>query len=220
LGKLIVFEGVCGTGKTAIAKELVNHLNEQGYRSVYNHGAFTKDSTGHFLRQNALNSPDVFSSNFYLANLIQNTLVRVKPLLSQGYVVIQDRYVDSIRTYVNALSLTTSTHLPIESVIRLYQILDLLVVPSFTFITTAMDKTIVERLQEKDFSKVHNKFHEDRNFYHVLKAEFMKLTNKPNYYKLETDDVISSEILIGILGNILREVDKNGYHIDPMPAYE
>jgi thymidylate kinase len=89
-GKLVVFEGVSGVGKTTTLRETMMILETDNV--VYNKG-FVKDSVWHYL----INTyPHSFT---YYMDLIVQTGARIIPQLSRGQNVLQDRYYQTVDSF-------------------------------------------------------------------------------------------------------------------------
>ena len=90
-GKFIVVEGVNGAGKTTVLNQLLPDLSNEEYK--YNKG-FTLNSRWDRL----INShPHSFT---YFLDIAWKTQKQIKPLLRNGKNVIQDRYIQSIDSYL------------------------------------------------------------------------------------------------------------------------
>lgn len=86
----IVFEGLDGSGKTTIIKELLKRENKQ---FVYSKGVRSKLITGKILRK--------FSFTWlFMLDLIYLTYKFISPNLRKGKIILQDRYLPSIISYI------------------------------------------------------------------------------------------------------------------------
>lgn len=100
-GRLITFEGIDGSGKSTLAKRVVELLMDD-YEIV-----FTKEPTqtwiGNVVRRSICSDTDSLVELFlFVADHAEN-VVRIKPALHQGKIVISDRYSDSQYAYQGAL---------------------------------------------------------------------------------------------------------------------
>lgn len=146
-GKLIVIEGISGSGKSTLANEMLAYMTSLGIDCVYNHGACTRTATGQQFKEITRDQPSLFSTSYYVADLVQDYLQYVQPLLNRGVTVIQDRYIHSIITYVKAYSkVEHDTFLDISPVIECYLGLDLLAQPDMNILCYADLSVIQERL--------------------------------------------------------------------------
>ncbi len=89
---LIVFEGLDCTGKTSLAKRVVEELNNQGITAIYNKGITDHSSKG---RRK--------TTNDFLVELLRNEAEIVRPNLdAPNTAVVQDRNYLSIVSYCAA----------------------------------------------------------------------------------------------------------------------
>lgn len=103
MGLFISIEGPDGSGKTTIAKMVVDKLNEQGYKTLY-----TREPGGVKIAEDIRDIIlDVKNTNLdarceallYAASRRQHLVEKVIPALKDGYIVISDRFVDSSLAY-------------------------------------------------------------------------------------------------------------------------
>lgn len=99
----ISIEGPDGSGKTTIAKMVVDKLNSEGYKTLY-----TREPGGVKIAENIRDIIlDVKNTNLdarceallYAASRRQHLVEKVIPALNDGYIVISDRFVDSSLAY-------------------------------------------------------------------------------------------------------------------------
>ncbi len=102
-GKFITFEGCDGCGKSTQLKMLSDHLTKEGVPHI-----FTREPGGGKISEqireillNGKNSEmtDACEALLYAAARVQHLSDRVEPALSEGKLVICDRYVDSSLAY-------------------------------------------------------------------------------------------------------------------------
>jgi len=186
-GKLIVFEGVCGVGKTTVARQLIDRLSAMGLQSIYNHGACTYTELGRRFHQLTEDMSVPFSTAFYLADLVQDTVRQIKPWLERGLYVIQDRYADSIIAYRRAWGRQSGESMDPSPVIDLYTELDLLEVPELTVWFQAPRQVLLGRLAVARPTSVHKRYLEDPVFLDLVQEEFERLTRaKDRWLTLST----------------------------------
>lgn len=103
MGLFISIEGPDGSGKTTIAKMVVDKLNNEGYKTLY-----TREPGGVKIAENIRDIIlDVKNTNLdarceallYAASRRQHLVEKVIPALNDGYIVISDRFVDSSLAY-------------------------------------------------------------------------------------------------------------------------
>lgn len=171
-GKLIVLEGVCGSGKSTAARYILQELQDHGHDAVYNHGASTYTETGRRFRELTRSLPAELSCAYYVADLLQDTLRQIRPRLDAGITVVQDRYIHSITSYVVARSQRSERPLDIRPVIDLYTELGLFEIPAVTIWCKAPRDLIVTRLSAAEPSRMHRQFTEDPMFIDQVQAGF------------------------------------------------
>ncbi|MFN3740790.1 MAG: dTMP kinase [Thermodesulfovibrionales bacterium] len=102
-GLFITFEGIEGCGKTTQARLLYEHLLKEGYRVKLTEEPGGTE-IGIEIRKLLLNkrhdSMHPLTELFlYNASRIQHVTEKIRPLLTKGYIVISDRFMDSTFAY-------------------------------------------------------------------------------------------------------------------------
>lgn len=99
-GLLIALEGIDGSGKTTVARMIVNRLNEQGVEAKYTMEP-TRGIFGRILRAMALESEvdPRLEALLFAADRIYHLEKVIKPLLARGVIVVSDRYLHSSLAY-------------------------------------------------------------------------------------------------------------------------
>ena len=99
-GLLIALEGIDGSGKTTIAKMIVESLNRRGIEARYTMEP-TRSLFGRILRSMALESgvDPRLEALLFAADRIHHLEKVVKPLLARGVIVVSDRYLHSSLAY-------------------------------------------------------------------------------------------------------------------------
>jgi thymidylate kinase len=169
-GKLIVLEGSCGTGKSTLAHNLLAFFESQGVKAIYNHGSLSLTKVGRDYKIVTQSYPELFLTSYYVADLVQLTLRFIKPWLNDGYVVIQDRYSDSIISYVKVLAQMNGVEVDIKKVIDLYTELGLLEFPDCVVWCRASKDVILKRLNSNDVA--HYKYLENPKLIQFVQNEF------------------------------------------------
>lgn len=145
-GKLIAIEGIDGAGKTTQAKELVKHLNKEGFNAAY-----TKEPTdmiiGQFIREKVL-SGEVEMDPIALQYLFNADRVmhmeKIRGLLEKGMVIVMDRYFWSAVAYAMAdLDETPDRYLLAFSVLSAYH---QFITPDFNFFLKISPKEAEKRI--------------------------------------------------------------------------
>lgn len=98
----LVIDGMCCSGKSTLCNRLKFELEKEGFVCKYNHGALTYTPIGekfkHIIQQ-GMEMP--ISTIYYLVDLIIDTKVKIEKDLYDT-LVLQDRYIDSISTFIKS----------------------------------------------------------------------------------------------------------------------
>ncbi len=102
-GKFITFEGCDGCGKSTQLKMLSEYLTEKGIPHIFTRepggGKISEQIREVLLSGKNLEMTDECEALLYAAARVQHLSDRVEPALSEGKLVICDRYVDSSLAY-------------------------------------------------------------------------------------------------------------------------
>ena len=103
MGIFITIEGPEGSGKTTVAKNVVEKLIEEGYKVLYTREpggvGIAEKIRDIILDVNNTNLDPRSEALLYAASRRQHLVEKVIPALEKGYVVICDRFVDSSLAY-------------------------------------------------------------------------------------------------------------------------
>lgn len=103
MGCFITIEGPDGSGKTTVAKKLVEKLNNEGIKTIYSREpggvAIAEKIRDIILDVNNINLDAKSEALLYAASRRQHLVEKVIPALNDGYVVICDRFIDSSLAY-------------------------------------------------------------------------------------------------------------------------
>lgn len=100
-GKLIVFEGLDGSGKTTQAEVLTSRLNDSGREALLTYEQ-TKGPVGHLISKVLIKKIDLPAQTLqflFVADRIDHLEKQVIPALKSGKIVISDRYFWSTVAY-------------------------------------------------------------------------------------------------------------------------
>lgn len=107
-GFFICIEGLDGCGKTTQAKLLVKRLRAKGYDAVYT-AEPTSGKIGRLIKKYCLRAerrvPSVVEALLFAADRFEHVNGEIIPALSEGKVVVSDRYVYSSLAYQGAAGL-------------------------------------------------------------------------------------------------------------------
>lgn len=103
MGYFITIEGPEGSGKTTVAKKVVEKLNEEGINAIYTREpggvGIAEKIRDIILDVNNTNLDKRSEALLYAASRRQHLIEKVIPALNEGKVVICDRFVDSSLAY-------------------------------------------------------------------------------------------------------------------------
>ena len=193
--KLIVFEGIDGSGKTYHLNEVSKHLSKKKIKFIkIREPGGSKNSE--LIRKNILNNKSSFKKKtdllLYMAARNENYENILKPNL-RNKVILLDRFIDSTIAY---------QHYGFKLNKNIIKILNKFVIgklkPDFTFLHVVPEKHI-----KKNISGIKNRYDKfNKNFYKNVQKGFLKILNK-NRNKIIIDssktkkyntDIIKSKI--------------------------
>ena len=103
MGLFITIEGPEGSGKTTVAKKVVETLQNEGYKVLYTREpggvGIAEKIRDIILDVNNTNLDPRSEALLYAASRRQHLVEKVLPALKEGYIVICDRFVDSSLAY-------------------------------------------------------------------------------------------------------------------------
>src|SRR5512135_2316257 len=103
-GRLIVFEGIDGSGKTTQARSLLRRLRRRGHKAVFfrepTRGRWGREIKRHARRAGSLTPEEELL--LFVKDRRENVTRNLKPALAAGKVVVLDRYYFSTIAYQGA----------------------------------------------------------------------------------------------------------------------
>ncbi len=141
-GKLIVLEGIDGSGKSSIGMMLTDSLNKLGIKSIYTFEP-THAYYGSKLRESMLSNdlkPEEELSLF-IADRKEHIKHMIKPAVNDGYVIVLDRYIYSSIAYQGAKGIDK------EYIYNLHK--DFILEPDLVFIFHLTIETALKRIMKK-----------------------------------------------------------------------
>ena len=143
--RFVTFEGIDGSGKSTISKLVYERLQSEGIKVVLTVEP-TDTEVGRFVQQCIQTNGDPYVTAFaFIADRIQHCH-QIREWLSQGYVVLCDRYADSTYAYQGA-QLEEEVRSPIRWLQELSH--DRILVPDRTFVFVVDPKTALARIQHR-----------------------------------------------------------------------
>lgn len=161
--RFIVVEGVCCSGKSTFCQFLQTHCDQIGVSAYYNHGAFTDTSTGRLLRKESEKKDYLLGASYYLSDLIINTQQVIKPALKSN-IVIQDRYCDSISTFISAYGKCKNIDCNIDKMITELQNQQILLKPALTIYCVPAFETVIQRMSKSKHNLMHDYYSKNIKF--------------------------------------------------------
>lgn len=199
-GKLIVFEGPEGSGKTTIAKKVYFYL-----KKYYKNIVFLREPGGteisEKIRKILLNNKNKNLDKkaellLYLASRAQLVNEKIKKLIKKNYIIIMDRFYLSTIVYQGY-----ARNMDIDLIKKLNEfVLDGLKT-NLTVILDANLKTIFYRLKKR---KKNNRIdNENENFHKKIRYGYLKeAKNNKDTVIINTDDKTIYEVFINALNTL------------------
>jgi len=148
MGKLIVFEGLDGTGKTTLSREVVSRLRVQGIPCVRYEDIEEKQSAFNTIKDFVQTQCTVETSFFfYLASALHKS-AKIRVLLESSWVVC-DRYIYSTIAHHLALGMSRTLIPHIDALP--------LVKPDYFFMMSVDEKTRLQRAEQRAGSTCEDK---------------------------------------------------------------
>lgn len=185
-GKIIVFEGVEGTGKTTIAKKLLKYLKNKGKKSILLRepgGTEISEKIRKILLDCKHKNIDKKTEFLlYLASRAQLISEKIKELLKKNYIIILDRFYLATIVYQGY---ARGLDMKFIKAVNNFIIED--IKPDITIILDASLNTIYERIKNrKNLNRIDK---ESVDFHRKVKNGYLKESkNFKNCYVINTDN--------------------------------
>jgi thymidylate kinase len=178
MGNFVVFEGICCSGKTTICRMLGEKLMQLGYQVVHNHGAFTYTELGGEFKELTVEKDFPITTLYYFVDLLINTQKFIKPNLSTpNAIILQDRYHDSITTYIKAYGEYCGRDYDVYRVPDVLIQENYLIKPAVKIFCVPPYEIIIGRMEESKTTTVHDYYRQHPRF---LKMAYNELEKKAN----------------------------------------
>lgn len=171
--KLIVFEGIDGSGKTTLSRLLLSYLQEKKLKVVWLREP-GNSKWGREIRELANvreNIPIEKELEYFIQDRKWNVEKNILPALKENKIVILDRYYFSTACYQGARGLD------IEEIIE--RNLEFAPVPDMTFIIDVDVDTALKRIRGNRHRQV--RLFENRDFLQKVRQNYLKLRNDHIY---------------------------------------
>jgi thymidylate kinase len=209
MSNFIVFEGICCSGKTTVCGMTSKNLSELGYQVIYNHGAFTDTKIGREFKNLTAKKDISITTLYYVIDLIINTQNVIIPHLSNpNAVVLQDRYIDSIVTYIKAFGDYRGYDYDINSIFDLLLQKKYLIIPTAKVFCIPPYEVITGRLKKGKSTIVHDYYKQHPRFLRMVYDEIEKQANScKDSIKIDTiSDMSITDGIENLLTLIRREL--------------
>lgn len=178
MDNFVVFEGICCSGKTTTCRTLGEKLTELGYQVVYNHGALTYTELGREFKELTVEKDFPITTLYYFVDLLINTQKFITPHLSTpNAIVLQDRYYDSITTYIKAYGEYWARDCDIYRISDVLVQEDYLIKPTVKIFCIPPYEIIMGRMEESKMTTVHDYYRQHPRFLKMVYDELEKKAN-------------------------------------------
>ncbi|MBA4601990.1 hypothetical protein [Thermoactinomyces mirandus] len=187
MGKLIVLEGICGSGKTTLSNKIISELKNKGIPCIYNHGAFTYSKIGRSFKEIASNYPILKRTIYYISDLLQDYYNVIKPYLENDFIILQDRYIDSIWVYNECLGIIDGQDYSIKEVFDHFLSLNVLPPPDSIIFCYCPTWEIFKRLMAKPNSNIHSMYLNQPELISMMQIKYDEaLSERQGLIKIDT----------------------------------
>jgi len=178
MDNFVVFEGICCSGKTTTCRTLGEKLTESGYQVVYNHGALTYTDLGREFKELTVEKDFPITTLYYFVDLLINTQKFITPHLSTpNTIVLQDRYYDSITTYIKAYGEYCRRDYDIYRIPDVLMEENCLIKPTAKIFCIPPYEIIIRRMEESKTTTVHDYYRQHPRFLRMVYDELEKKAN-------------------------------------------
>lgn len=177
MGIFITIEGPEGSGKTTVAKKVVEKLQEEGYKVLY-----TREPGGVGIAEKIRDIIlDVDNTNLdprseallYAASRRQHLVEKVIPALNEGYIVICDRFVDSSLAYQGY-----ARNIGIDEIYNINMFAINNTWPDITILLDIDPEVGLERIKQNRQDEVNRLDLEGINFHNLVSKGYQIIKNK------------------------------------------
>ncbi|MEZ0290336.1 MAG: dTMP kinase [Sulfolobales archaeon] len=142
MSKLIVIEGIDGSGKTTLAINLIKRLEERGFKAYYTYEPYSSPFTEALKRvKSVMKTNAVIDALAMSLDRAYHIETVIKPRLAEGYIVVLDRYYYSTIAYQGAMGADIDW---LKSLSRVF------IKPDISFYLDVSIETAMRRIREKE----------------------------------------------------------------------
>lgn len=199
-GNFITFEGLDGSGKTTVIRNIINFLSDQQKKQF----VFTREPGGNQISEAIRNiildqkntQMDVRTEALlYAAARRQHMVETVFPALNAGKIVLSDRYVDSSLAYQGA-----GRQIGVEAIAQINAFATENLVPDLTFYFEIEPEIGLQRIQKNRTDEINRLDQEKIEFYKRVHEEYLTLA-KQNSQRIKVID--ASQSIEQVTSNVL-----------------
>lgn len=190
MNRFFTFEGIDGSGKSTILKEVSAHLKQRNYKVMTTYEP-TDTWLGEYVQKQIRSNSDPYVTSFtFIADRIQHSK-EIREWMEKEYIVLCDRYAESTYAY-QAVQLEKSMNDPI------YWLQDLsknrIIIPDLTFYFRITPEQALARIQHRDELIPFEK----RTFLQKVYDNYEKLCKGKRFFTIDATQSISeiSELCI------------------------
>lgn len=199
-GNFITFEGLDGSGKTTVIRNIINFLSDQQKKQF----VFTREPGGNQISE-AIRNIILDQKNtqmdartealLYAAARRQHMVETVFPALNAGKTVLSDRYVDSSLAYQGA-----GRQIGVEAIAQINAFATENLVPDLTFYFEIEPEVGLQRIQKNRTDEINRLDQEKIEFYKRVHEEYLTLA-KQNPQRIKVID--ASQSIEQVTSNVL-----------------
>lgn len=206
-GKFITFEGIDGSGKTSVLKDVIEHLNDKRIDNYI----WTREPGGNriseAIRKIILNVEYTemdarTEALLYAAARRQHLVDTVLPALNEGKLVLCDRFVDSSVVYQGV-----ARDIGVEPVIKLNEFATENLKPDLTLYYDVEPEISLKRISNNRQNQVDRLDKESMDFYHKVRQAYLSLaeSNKERIKVIDASQNLDKVIddTLSILNNFM-----------------
>ena len=180
--RFVTFEGIDGSGKSSVSKEVYQQLQSSGYDAMLTFEP-TDSTIGKYVQECIKTNADPFVTSFaFLADRMQHSK-QIQEWLSHGKIVLCDRYAESTYAYQGA-QLASHLNNPIQWLQDLSK--DRIIIPERTFLFVIDPKISLARIQHRSELIPF----EQASFLQKVHENYLSLATEKRFKKLDATQSI------------------------------
>jgi dTMP kinase len=203
-GLLITFEGPDGSGKTTQISLLKKYLADKGFEVIYTRepgGTNISEKIRDIILDNKNSEMSAMcEALLYASSRAQLVHDVIKPALSQGKVVVMDRFVESSIVYQGI-----GRNLGVDRIRSINDAATEGLKPDITFmLTIPFEEGLKRKEKQKSFDRLENS---GDDFHKRVYEGYMGLANSANYIKVVDADRTAEEVhkdIINVIGDLIK----------------